>query len=94
MATRMSTRSAPADPILERYRLYEEDGKILFQRLCRNMRSQYVYYTDLKELWRIRIRTKSNWMRVDSEYRPPLVCIDVWDLTPVWPKHMSMDKGL
>lgn len=102
MAKRMSITPRlpePPDPMMERFGLYEEDGKIRFIKHIPNYygtrRTQrwYTYYTGKRELWRTYVRTKRDWKRIPSYYAPEGY-VRTNRLEPVWPKHMMVDKGL
>lgn len=85
--------------MLERFRLYEEDGKIHFTRDImsyiggRSRQRRYTYYVDTQELWRVYAKTKQRYTRIPT-WHTPLQYIKTYGLEPVWPKHMRMDKGL
>lgn len=96
----MSNTPEPApDPVLDAYRLYEEDGQIHFIRHVssyfgsRGSKRLYTYYTNTRQLWKIYVRNKKKWMRVGT-YSGASYYIRMNRLKPVWPKHMMVDKGL
>lgn len=87
----------PPDPVLLRYSLYAEDGKITFERPTRRhwgirRRQRYVYFTQERQLWRVYVRNSQKLHR--TTWSTPQVYIDSYRLEPQWPKHMQMDKGL
>lgn len=94
-----NTPETTPDPVLDAYRLYEENGEIRFIRTVnhyygpRTTKRLFTYYTDTRQLWRIYVRNKKRWMRV-SAYQGILRYIQASRLEPVCPKHMMVDKGL
>lgn len=84
-----------ADPMVLAYGAYEEDGKILFERHATHWskRKHYVYYTTVRQLWRVYVKDKKKLRSVPS-WQNPTRYIKSYHLEPVWPKHMQMDKGL
>lgn len=96
-----STSAPPAlgpDVVLQKFKLYEEDGKITFthesNRYYRTGRLRwYAYYTDTRQLWRVYAKNKKKMARVMHWNSIPDY-IERYDLDPVWPKHMRMDRDL
>lgn len=87
---------ATADPMMLAYGAYEVDGTITFERRAAyapTRRRRYVYYTDSRQLWRVYIKTKQKLRRV-SWSGTVVVYTQVYQLVPLWPTHLQMDKGL
>lgn len=83
---------------MQKYGMYEENGKIRFTRVMtgysgRRTQRWYTYHVTRRELWRTYVGTKRDWKPVPSCYNPDGF-IRSHRLEPVWPKHMTLDKGL
>lgn len=97
--TRLVEPPPPPDPVLTRYGMYAEDGKIVFERSQhhwgrrRRPRLRYIYFTQERQLWRVYVRNNRK-LRNTATYSTPATYIESYRLEPVWPKHMQMDTGL
>ena len=86
------------DPVLQKYHMYEEDGRILFTQHYRRYYNRgrvrwYAYYTANREMWRVYAKTKKNLSRV-RHWSSIFDYLERYDFDPVWPKHMRMDRDL
>lgn len=88
----------PPDPMVQRYGLYAEDGKIGFIRLVGRYRTvpqkqRYTYFTDTRELWRVYMRNGQKLRHIPS-WQSPLIFVRSNDLAPILPTHLRVDQGL